>query len=176
MEKKLKKKLLRLFLILAAGFFIIFFLLLTVILMADDEEIEKKIDSITGLNLSSEVLAYKDTVASYAAKYGIEDYVNVLLAIMQVESGGLVDDVMQSSESAGFPPNTLKPVESIEQGVKYFAGLLKKAEEKKCDLDTVIQSYNYGGGFIDYVAKNDKKYTYSLAEAFAKEKSGGKKS
>ena len=37
------------------------------------------------------------------------------------------------------------------------------------------QSYNYGGGFLDYVAGHGKKYTFELAESFAREKSGGKK-
>ena len=39
----------------------------------------------------------------------------------------------------------------------------------------MIQSYNYGGGFLDYVAGHGKKYTFELAESFAREKSGGKK-
>ena len=39
----------------------------------------------------------------YAAQYGISEYVTVLLAIMQVESGGTPEDVMQSSESMGCP-------------------------------------------------------------------------
>lgn len=39
----------------------------------------------------------------------------------------------------------------------------------------MIQSYNYGGGFLDYVAGRGKKYTFELAESFARDKSGGKK-
>lgn len=39
----------------------------------------------------------------------------------------------------------------------------------------MIQSYNYGGNFIDYVASHGKKYTFELAENFAKEKSDGEK-
>ena len=38
----------------------------------------------------------------------------------------------------------------------------------------MIQSYNYGGEFTRYVASRGKKYTFSLAERFAREKSGGK--
>ena len=37
-------------------------------------------------------------VEKYAREYGISEYVNVLLAIIQVESGGTAEDVMQSSE------------------------------------------------------------------------------
>ena len=39
----------------------------------------------------------------------------------------------------------------------------------------VVQSYNYGGGYIGYVAKNGKKHSFTLAENFARDKSGGKK-
>ena len=46
-------------------------------------------------------------VEKYAREYGISEYVNVLLAIIQVESGGTAEDVMQSSESLGLPPNSL---------------------------------------------------------------------
>ena len=99
----------------------------------------------------------------------------MLLAIIQVESGGTLEDVMQSSESLGLPPNSLSTEESIKQGCKYFSELLAAAETKGCDLNSVIQSYNYGGGFLDYVAGHGKKYTFELAESFARDKSGGKK-
>ena len=32
------------------------------------------------------------------------------------------------------------------------------------DINVVIQSYNYGGGYADYVAKNGKKHSFNLAE------------
>jgi hypothetical protein len=82
---------------------------------------------------------------------------------------------MQSSESMGLPANTLSAEESIKQGCKYFASLLKVAKNRDCDINTVIQSYNYGSGFIDYVASRGNKYTFELAENFAKEKSGSSK-
>ena len=59
-------------------------------------------------------------VEKYAREYGISEYVNVLLAIIQVESGGTAEDVMQSSESLGLPPNSLDTESSIKQGCKYF--------------------------------------------------------
>lgn len=65
--------------------------------------------------------------------------------------------------------------ESIKQGCRYFASLLESAKAKGCDLNAVIQSYNYGGGFLDYVANRGKKYAFPLAENFSKEKSNGVK-
>ena len=58
-----------------------------------------------GMNLSAEVLKHQPMVEKYAKENGISEYVNVLLAIIQVESGGTAEDVMQSSESLGLPPN-----------------------------------------------------------------------
>ena len=154
---------------------IICLLLFLFIVTADDEENSTSYFDFSGLNLSEEVLKHQPTVEKYAKEYGISDYVNYLLAIMQVESGGTATDVMQSSESMGVPPNSLSTEESIKQGCKYFSELLKSAEAKGCDIDTVVQAYNYGGGFIDYVAKHGKKYTFELAVSFAKDKSGGVK-
>ena len=116
-----------------------------------------------GMNLSAEVLKHQPMVEKYAREYGISEYVPYLLAIMQVESGGTATDVMQSSESLGLPPNSLSTEESIKQGCKYFASLLSSAQSSGCDMNTVVQSYNYGGGYIGYVAKNGKKHSFQLA-------------
>ena len=124
--------------------------------------------------LSDNTISYTQDVKDAAVNEQVEDYVNYLLAIMEVESHGIGTDVMQSSESAGLPPNSFKtPQESIAQGAKYFASCVMKASEKECDINTAIQAYNYGTGFIDYVAENGKAYTLDLAIAFAEEKSGG---
>lgn len=163
--------------IVTSGIFVLIFsiLLFVAILFSDEENSGDLNIKYGGVNVSAEVLAYKPVVEKYAKEYGITDYVNYLLAIMQVESEGILEDVMQSSESMGLPANTLSAEESIKQGCKYFDSLLKSARNKGCDINTVIQSYNYGGGFIDYVAGQGKKYTFEIAENFANEKSGGSK-
>lgn len=155
---------------------IISLLLFLFIVTADDEEsnISHHIDC-TGLNLSEEVLKHQMTVEKYAKEYNIFDYVSYLLAIMQVESGGTLEDVMQSSESMGLLPNSLSTEESIKQGCNYFSILLNSAKSKGCDINTVVQAYNYGGGFIDYIEGHGKKYSYELAVSFARDKSGGEK-
>ena len=50
---------------------------------------------VTGMNLSAEVLKHQPMVEKYAREYGISEYVPYLLAIIQVESGGTAEDVMQ---------------------------------------------------------------------------------
>ena len=170
-------KLRHLFFACSGVFVMMFSLLLLVVIVFSDEEDGGSSENLIygGVSISQEVLAHKPMLEKYAREYGIEEYLNVLLAIIQVESGGTLEDVMQSSESLGLPPNSLSTEESIKQGCKYFSELLAAAETKGCDLNSVIQSYNYGGGFLDYVAGRGKKYTFELAESFSRDKSGGKK-
>ena len=91
---------------------IICLLLFLFIVTADDEESGSSSLDFSGLNLSAEVLKHQPTVEKYAKEYGISDYVNYLLAIMQVESGGTgTTDVMQASESLAAlfkPENKMK--------------------------------------------------------------------
>ena len=63
---------------------IICLLLFLFIVTADDEESGSSSLDFSGLNLSAEVLKHQPTVEKYAKEYGISDYVNYLLAIMQV--------------------------------------------------------------------------------------------
>ncbi len=168
------------FMLIAGGLGMLSFLalLMFVVVFISDEEggSAGSIDpDIRYLSLPEDVLTHQPMVEKYASKYGIAEYVPILLAIIAVESGGNARDVMQSSESLGLPPNSLDTEASIEQGTKYFAELLRAAETKGVDESTVIQAYNYGGAFIDYVAQRGKVYSFELAESFAKERSGGSK-
>ncbi|MTW88366.1 peptidase P60, partial [Virgibacillus dakarensis] len=131
------------------------------------------IHDIGNVSVSEDVLKHQPMVEKYAQVYGISEYVSTLLAIIQVESGGKVPDVMQSSESLGLPPNSLDTEASIKQGTKYFSDLLRSVEKNGGDINVVIQAYNYGGAFIDFVAKRSSQYNFELAESFAKERSGG---
>lgn len=150
-------------------------LLFGMIISSDEEQNDSASGEISSLNVSAEVLKHQSLVEKYCKEYGISEHVKIILAIMQVESGGKVEDVMQSSESLGLPPNSLSTEESIKQGCKYFSELIKGIKSHGCDINTAIQSYNFGGGFINYVANHGKKYSYELAEGFSKEKSGGKR-
>ena len=69
-----------------------------------------------------------------------------------MESGGTAEDVGAVLGILGLPPNSLSTEESIKQGVKYFSELLASSERLGVDLESVIQSHNYGGGFLGYVA------------------------
>jgi hypothetical protein len=132
-------------------------------------------DTARTRDLSDEVLAYQGTVERIAAEEGVGDYTPYLLAIMQVESKGQGNDVMQSSESLGLSPNSLGPEESIRQACVYFAALLKIAGNKECDILSVIQAYNFGPGYLDYVAGKGGKHSFKLAEEFSGEKASWNK-
>lgn len=113
-------------------------------------------------------------IESVALKYDILDHLDELKAIVAVESNGQSEDVFQSSESAGLPPNSLSVNESIDQGVSYYRSLLDKAEKLGLDQDSVYQAYNYGSGYLDFVAQHGKKHTQELAEEFSRIHSNGR--
>lgn len=126
--------------------------------------------------ISDSVIKYRKTVAKYAGTEDISDYVDTLLAIMMVESAGKGQDVMQSSESKGLAPNSLEPEESIKQACVYYAALLDIADRMEIkDDDAIIQAYNFGPGYLEYLEKNGKKHKQDLAIKYAKKMSGGKK-
>lgn len=124
--------------------------------------------------LSDSVLQYEDLVKYYAEEEGISEYVPVLLAIMEVETKGERDDVMQSSESAGLEPNSLGPEDSIAQACDYFRGLVDRAEDAGVDDKTIIQAYNYGPSYIYYIEENGGEHSFDLAVAYAEKMSDGR--
>lgn len=113
---------------------------------------------------------WREEVEFYADMYNISEYVDLLLAIIAQESGGdseRTPDIMQCSASAGLENNSIKdPLESIRQGVWYFSTLLDKGTKKGVDMDTVLQSYNFSGGYISFVSSKEGG---SHSEAAARE-------
>ena len=120
------------------------------------------------------VLQHREMLEKVAKEKDLSSDLEVLYAIMNVESGGRLKDVMQSSESMGLPVNTLGTEDSIEQGLRYYKELKEKTRELSLDEKSLWQAYNYGIGFLYYVKEHGGQYQDSLAENFAKEQSGGK--
>lgn len=147
----------------------------TILLLFNDEETESSNHPMNqdNVTLSQDVEAHRELVEQYAREFGIEEHVPLLLAIIQVESEGNLEDVMQSSESLNLPPNTLSTEESIEQGTRYFSELITSVEELGLDLETALQAYNFGGGFISFVSKRTNSYSSELAEGFARDQANG---
>lgn len=119
--------------------------------------------------LSESVIAWEEIVTVYAEKYEIGDQVPLILALIQVESGGVGKDIMQSSESLGLPVNTLDPIASIDQGVKYLAQQLTASKSLGVDTWTAIQGYNFGSAYMNHVARNGGKHTIEIAMKYSKD-------
>lgn len=121
-------------------------------------------------NIPAEVLKWEPYFVKEAQKYDIVDHVPRLMAITTVESGGRLPDIMQSSESAGLPMNTIdNEPDSIAQGVKHYANALQLSEAAGTDDWTVVQAYNFGTSYIGYVSQRGKKHTIDLAEAYSRD-------
>jgi hypothetical protein len=116
----------------------------------------------------ADVKKYRPLVHDELAKFHLENHTTVVVALMQQESRGQGGDPMQASESAGLARNTITdPKKSIQVGVKHFQRVLTYGNEKKVDFQTIIQSYNMGIGYIDYVAEHGGKHSEELAKEFS---------
>lgn len=123
--------------------------------------------------LSSKVESYRALVTKYAKEFGGkegEKYVPYLLAKMEVETHGQGGDPMQSSESLGLPPNAItNPNQSIMQGTKFFLSIVEDAKDLDVDIQTIIQSYNFGRSYIYHISKNGGKHTREIAKKYSRE-------
>ena len=129
------------------------------------------------INLSDEVLSYRPAVERIAAKYGMSEDVELILAVMMQESGGRGLDVMQAAEGSfntKYPhkPNGITdPEYSIECGIQELKYALEKAGcTGPTDLDRIklaLQGYNYGSGYIDWAMERDGGYTKENAIAYS---------
>lgn len=123
-----------------------------------------------GSRIPDTVLKWEPVFLKEAQKYDLVAHIPILMAIATVESGGRLPDIMQSSESAGLPMNTINnEPESIAQGVKHYNNALQIAREKQCDDWTVIQAYNYGVNYVSYIAARGKQHTLDLAESYSRD-------
>ncbi|MFR7397058.1 MAG: lysozyme family protein [Streptococcus constellatus] len=114
---------------------------------------------MTYRSLVREVLDEQDTAANE----------ELVLAMIYTETKGKVSDVMQSSESATGQKNSiLDNKESIRQGVQTLSTNLNVAQEKKVDVWTAVQAYNFGRAYIDYIAKHGGENTLDLAKKYSK--------
>lgn len=127
------------------------------------------------LNPPANVTRWSELVKKAAEKYEIPGYENLILAIIWEESGGLSEqtpDIMQASESQGQAANAIDtPEESIDVGTKYLSGLLKEAKRLNLNEYAAVQAYNYGGGFLTWLADKKIDYSFDWAKDFAAEKS-----
>lgn len=134
-------------------------------------------NSSTVMPVSAEVQAYEPLIRQYARQHGIEEYVELIKAVMMQESGGQGTDPMQASEcgyNTRYPntPNGITdPEYSIDVGIQNLAACLQAAEvESPVDMNHIklaLQGYNYGNGYISWAKENYGGYTYANAVEFS---------
>lgn len=111
-------------------------------------------------------------------KLNLPDYVNAMLALIQIESGGIGTDPMQASECGyntkyGNKPNAIKDAEySCRCGVQYARdAFIKFGVENALDFDRMaaaVQGYNFGiDGWHSWISKRGGKYTVALAKEYS---------
>ena len=126
-------------------------------------------------NLDPDVERWRGLVEKEAAAQGMQDYISLLLAIIQIESGGRgTPDIMQSSESAGYGrPNVFQTEEeSVRQGVKHLKDCLLalKAFNRgyENNVKALAQAYNYGNYFATWLGNRGGDYSLEVAEEYSR--------
>lgn len=127
------------------------------------------------INISGNITGNPNIVAwlkKYTAQYGISDYIGLAYALIMVENPSTdgTDDIMQSSESAGYPgPGYLTGEASVQQGCKHLADVLKSSFAKGVDVWGAMQSYNFGTAYVSWLANHGGKNTTDLAEQYSRD-------
>ncbi|KIO69903.1 hypothetical protein B4065_1361 [Caldibacillus thermoamylovorans] len=125
--------------------------------------------SVDTLNLSETTLQWLDDVTNEAKKQGVPELIPYIMAIIEVETHGVGNDIMQSSESAGLAPNSLDPNESLKQGISYLKNIKILGNSLGyTDIWGMIQSYNFGSNYVRYLALNNKIHSISVAEYYSR--------
>lgn len=160
-----------------AGGWIVVLILVIVILFGALFSMVGGSNSSTVAPVSAEVEAYEPLIRQYARQHGIEEYVELIKAVMMQESGGQGTDPMQASEcgyNTRYPntPNGITdPEYSIDVGIQNLAACLREAGvESPVDMNNIklaLQGYNYGNGYISWAKENYGGYTYANAVEFS---------
>lgn len=151
---------------------VLFLVLLAGLLMGMEstQEEPKYINSPFGeANVPPHIAKWRGLVLEYTTKYDIPEYTEFLLALMYQELGNSQTlDIMQSSESIGYPPNAIQdPIMSVNLGVQHFKSVLVQGEKAGVDFPTIVQAYNFGAGYLNFVSLNGKKHSVELAKQFS---------
>ncbi|MGF2081323.1 phage tail spike protein [Enterococcus casseliflavus] len=126
------------------------------------------------INIGSNITGNANIVVwleKYTKLYGISDYIGLAYALIMVENPGTdgTDDIMQSSESAGYPgPGYLRGEASVNQGCKHLAQQIKNGQDQNVDIWGVMQGYNFGSAYIPWLANRGGVNTTDLAEVYSR--------
>lgn len=128
------------------------------------------------INYRAEVSAlaksYTDRVTDACERYGIPEYTDLAMAMIEQESSGKPPDVMQADQS---PFNTEPPIDSVSEsincGIQELKECLKLAKVKGPSnikrIKLALQGYNYGYGYISWALERNGGYTRDNAALFS---------
>ena len=107
----------------------------------------------------------------------MQEYVELVKAVMMQESGGQGNNPMQSSQGSfntkypQKPDGITDPEYSIEWGVRELKSCLASAGVKSpVDMGNIklaLQGYNYGNGYISWAREHYGGYTLASAAEFS---------
>lgn len=112
----------------------------------------------------------KNYIRPILKKKGMEPYIDIIVSMVQQESTFGKGDNANWMQVNGY--NGEAGMASVKAGIDHFEGLIKKCETKKItDIKVLVQSYNFGTGYIDFAKENGGKDTLFLQESFQYKKS-----
>lgn len=118
---------------------------------------------------TEQVLKWKPMVIEEAKKQGMEQYVNLILAIIQVESQGDPNPangngLMQVEASIGDSPQV-----NIQKGIAHLKQNIDSGKELGLDLPASVFQYNFGSLWGQYIKERGGKYTLEHARDYSKQ-------
>lgn len=139
----------------------------------EEKERQELIESLGVENLSDSVLQWALDVHKINQEIWDTQYDAIVLAVIQVESGGTACDLMQSSESKGgsAPGNSCgvyeDEIDSLRGGIQALKHAFELGGVRNADdydhIAYALQGYNFGSGWFSAY----DKYTRSNAEAYS---------
>ena len=119
------------------------------------------------------VMAYSPLVEKYMVIHDVPiQYLPFLLAQISQESYGKGPDIFQASESKynGKVGLIKSEEESIEHAIFRWRQIIDKIESKNLEvtIPLILQTYNFGDGYLNYVEKNGGAYSKETAITFSK--------
>lgn len=112
------------------------------------------------------------TIKKYMKQYKIPDeYLPYILAQATQESSGKEPDIFQASESKynGQIGMIKSAEESIEHAMKRWREIINEIKKRDIEfsIPLVLQTYNYGSGYLSWVKNHGNKYTKENAISFS---------
>ena len=170
------------------------FLIISIIMIAATQaNSDSSGNDVTGFDIAlsggypEQVESYRDIVIRLCDEYNtapdkldLPAYVNAMLALIQIESGGVGSDPMQASEcgyNTKYPrvPNGIQDAEySLACGIQYardaFILFGVQGPEDFDRIAAAVQGYNFGiTGWYKWISEKGGKYTVELAQQYSNE-------